>query len=179
MIAEFSHVECPAALVLTPALGATGLNLVAANHVVILQKFWTLNEQRQAIGRIHLLEQKREPTAWILHCKNSIDDRAEELHMSRAVYEARIMHGLIGESISYTDLVSACKARLQQQEKQAAEFLEIANLEAFPKSPSPTGPASREKTPVAGLESANPRAFPDPHRMGPPSRERTPAASDG
>ena len=99
--------------------------------------------------------------------------------MSRAVYEARIMHGLIGESFSYMDLVSACKARLQQQEKQASEFLEIANLEAFPKSPSPTGPVSREKTAVAGVESANPRVFPDPHGTGPLSRERTPAAIDG
>ena len=63
MIVEFSHVESPATLVLTPALGVTRLNLVVANHVVILQKFWTLNEQCQAIGRIHHLGQKREPTA--------------------------------------------------------------------------------------------------------------------
>ena len=149
MIAEFSAVESPAALVITPPLGATGLNLVAANHVVILQKFWTLNEQRQAIGRIHRLGQKREPTAWIVHCKDSIDDRSEELHKSRAMYEARIMHGLIGESFSYTDLVSACKARLQQQQQQAAEFLEIANIQAFPDSPKATESASREKTPQA------------------------------
>ena len=63
LIEEFSSIESPAVLVLTPALGATGLNLDAANHVLILQRFWTMNEQRQAIGRIDRLGQKRKPTA--------------------------------------------------------------------------------------------------------------------
>jgi SNF2 family DNA or RNA helicase len=52
LLRDFADAEEPSALVLTPALGGTGLNLVAANHVVILQKFWVLNEQRQAISRI-------------------------------------------------------------------------------------------------------------------------------
>ena len=43
VIQEFSTVHSPAALVLAPALGGTGLNLVEANHLVIMQKFWVLN----------------------------------------------------------------------------------------------------------------------------------------
>src|SRR5437588_7245499 len=116
VIEEFTKIESPAALILTPALRGTELNLVAANHVVIMQRFWVLKEQRQAIGRIDRLGQKRMPTVWILHCEGSVDDRAEELNKERAVYEARIMQGLIGESFSYKDLVSACTAWLQQQQ---------------------------------------------------------------
>ena len=59
---EFLTIDSPAALVLTPALGGTGLNLVAANHLIIMQKFWVLNEQPQAISRIDRLGQKRTPT---------------------------------------------------------------------------------------------------------------------
>ena len=149
LIEKFPKIESPATLVLTSTLGGTGLNLVAANHIVIMQKFWVLNEQRQAIGRIDRLGQPRKPTAWILHCKDSVDDRAEELHKSRAVYEARIMHGLIGESFSYSDLVSAYKARLQQQQQQAAEFADIDKLEAFPDPSLPMVPAPREETPAS------------------------------
>jgi hypothetical protein len=108
---EFSSVNAPAALVLTPALGGTSLNLVAANHVVILQRFWVLNEQRQAIGRINRLGQKRTPTAWVLYSVGSVDARAEELHILRAVYEARVMHGLMGAEFSYKELHDACEAR--------------------------------------------------------------------
>ena len=145
VIQEFSTVDSPAALVLTPALGGTGLNLVAANHLVIMQKFWVLNEQRQAIGRIDRLGQKRTPTVWLLHCKHSVDDRAEELHKLRAVYEARIMHGLIGESFSYSDLVSACQARVLEFQ----QLTELDRIKIFPDSPKTVGCATREQSPVS------------------------------
>ena len=143
-INNFSTVDSPAALILTPTLGGTGLNLVAANHVVIMQKCWVLNEQRQAIGRIDRLGQMRTPTVWILHCEGSVDDRAEELHKSRAVYEARIIHGLIGESFSYKDLVSACAARRRQMDTAA-----VAREEKTPGGSPTPGPAPREETPAS------------------------------
>ena len=140
LIDEFSSVESPAVLVLTPTLGGTGLNLVAANHVVIFQKCWVLNEQRQAIGRIDRLGQLRSPTIWILHCEGSIDDRAEEIHVENATYEGRIMQGLAGEPFSYKDLVSACAARRRQLDAAAAAAKDerVRNRSATP------GPAPRE-----------------------------------
>ena len=63
LLQEFASVNRHAALILTPALGGTGLNLVAAKHVIILQKFWNLNEQRQAVARIHHIGQRRTPKA--------------------------------------------------------------------------------------------------------------------
>jgi len=38
--------------VATPKVSGTGLNRPAANHAVITQKFWVLNEQRQAFARV-------------------------------------------------------------------------------------------------------------------------------
>ena len=75
-IDQFDATKKPSVLILTPAVGGTGLNLVAANHVVILQKFWNLNEQRQAVARIHRLGQMRTAPAWVLHCVGGIDNRA-------------------------------------------------------------------------------------------------------
>ena len=88
-------------LILTPALGGTGLYLVAANHLIIMQKFWNLNDQSQAVAQIHHIGQLQSPKAWILHCEGGVDDRAEELHQSRERFEhTQVMHGLIGEKFS-------------------------------------------------------------------------------
>jgi len=45
--------------VTTPKVGGTGLNLTSANHAVITQKFWVLNEQRQAFAQVVRLGQNR------------------------------------------------------------------------------------------------------------------------
>ncbi|KAG0125069.1 hypothetical protein HOY82DRAFT_617162 [Tuber indicum] len=75
LLQEFTLVDRLAALILTPALAGTGLNLVVANHVVIMQKFWNLNEQHQAVARIHLIRERRTPKAWILHCEGGVTSR--------------------------------------------------------------------------------------------------------
>ena len=93
LLQEFALVNRPAALILTPALGGTGLNLVAANHVIILQRFWNLNEQCQAVVLIHRIGQRQTRKAWMLHCEGGVDDRAEELRQSRGKFEARVMLG--------------------------------------------------------------------------------------
>ncbi|CUS07052.1 unnamed protein product [Tuber aestivum] len=117
LLQEFASGDRPAALILTPARGGTGLNLVAANHVIIMQKFWNLNEQRQAVARIHRIGQRRSPKAWVLHCEGAVDDRAEELHQSRGKFEARIMHGLIGQKFSYMELMDARATRIRELER--------------------------------------------------------------
>jgi len=60
MYAEMGNDECtemqlrfqdsrnPSVLVTKPKVGGTSLNLTAANHAVITQKFWVLNKQGQA-----------------------------------------------------------------------------------------------------------------------------------
>ena len=42
---RFQDSRNPSVFITTPKVGGTGLNLTAANHAVITQKFWVLNEQ--------------------------------------------------------------------------------------------------------------------------------------
>jgi SNF2 family DNA or RNA helicase len=49
----------PSVFVTTPTVVGTGLNLTAANHAVITETFWGLNEQRQAIVLVVRLGQNR------------------------------------------------------------------------------------------------------------------------
>jgi hypothetical protein len=55
---------------------------VAANHSVILQKPWVLNEQWQAFGRIVRLGQICKPHTWLVNAgSNGFNDRVTALHM--------------------------------------------------------------------------------------------------
>jgi SNF2 family DNA or RNA helicase len=49
---KFQDSAISSVFVTTPNVGGTGLNLTAANHEVISQKFWVLNQQRQAFARV-------------------------------------------------------------------------------------------------------------------------------
>jgi SNF2 family DNA or RNA helicase len=42
---KFRDSPNPSVFATTPKAGGTGLNLTAANHIVITQIFWVLNEQ--------------------------------------------------------------------------------------------------------------------------------------
>jgi SNF2 family DNA or RNA helicase len=99
-------------------LGGTGINLIAANHVVITQKFWNMNEQKQAIARIHRIGQRRKPTAWILHCRGGIDDRISELQLANGRFEARLMHSLMDSNLTYEQLMDVRAARQAQHQQK-------------------------------------------------------------
>jgi hypothetical protein len=58
---KFQDSPNPLVCVTTPQLGETGINLTAATHVVMTQKFWVLNEQCQAFAWIVRLGQNRVP----------------------------------------------------------------------------------------------------------------------
>ena len=75
----------------------------------------------------------RSPKAWILHCEGGVDDRAEELHQSRGKFEARIMHGLIGQKFSYMDLMDTRATRIRELEQAQS------TTQASPAVPSPSG----------------------------------------
>ena len=49
---KFQDSPNPSVFVTTPKVGRTGLNLTSANHAVITQKVWVLNEERQAFARV-------------------------------------------------------------------------------------------------------------------------------
>jgi len=64
---KFQDSPNPSVFITTPKVGGTGLNLTAPNHAVITQKFWVLNEQRQAFARVVRLGQNRVSHSWLLN----------------------------------------------------------------------------------------------------------------
>jgi hypothetical protein len=128
IIDEFESSSACAVFITTTKLGGTGLNLVAANHAVVLQKPWVLNEQRQAFGRIVRLGQKRVPHTWLLNTGPSgIDDRITQLHITNGSGQLRVLHGLMNRpQISVDDIYNIIKTRMEETE---AELLNVNDQE--------------------------------------------------
>ena len=86
----------PSVFVTTPKVGRTGLNHTAANHAGLTQKFWALNEQRQAFAWVFRLGQNRVPHTWLLNSgPNGYDNRASDLPQLSGVAQMRVLHGLM------------------------------------------------------------------------------------
>jgi SNF2 family DNA or RNA helicase len=53
--------------------GGCGLNLIEANHVILMEPYWNESEQQQALNRVYRLGQKKEVSVYRLQIKNSIE----------------------------------------------------------------------------------------------------------
>jgi len=96
MLLKFQDSPNPSVFVTTPKVGGTALNVTAANHVVITQKFWVLNDQWQEFAQVVRLVQNRVPQAWLLNTgPNSYDNSASDLHRLSVVAPMRVLHSLM------------------------------------------------------------------------------------
>jgi len=103
---RFHDSRSPSVFVTTPKVGATGLNLTAANHALITQKFWVQNEQRQAFARVVRLGQNRVPHIWLLNMgPGGYNNRPSDLHQLSEVAQMRVLHGLMSRQNITTSLI--------------------------------------------------------------------------
>jgi SNF2 family DNA or RNA helicase len=79
MVSEFQNGTGPGALVLSLKAGGTGLNLTAANHVVLYDRWWNPAIEDQARDRAWRLGQSRTVISHRLVCPGTIDERVEEV----------------------------------------------------------------------------------------------------
>ena len=79
MIAEFQAGTGPGALVLSLKAGGTGLNLTAANHVVLYDRWWNPAVEDQARDRAWRIGQQRTVISHRLVCPGTVDERVEEV----------------------------------------------------------------------------------------------------
>ena len=116
-----NHTKLMNEFLTTMKVGGTGLNLVAANHGVILQKPWVLNEQHQAFGRIVRLGQTRQPYCWLLNVGlGGYDDLVTQLHHQIGQAQMRILHRVMNRlDISTEDIYNMLQIR--QEETRRAE----------------------------------------------------------
>ncbi|KAL8849641.1 MAG: hypothetical protein Q9221_005408 [Calogaya cf. arnoldii] len=60
-----------------------GLNLVAANHVILADSWWAPSIEDQAIDRVHRLGQTKPTTVWRLVVDGSIEDRVLDIQAEK------------------------------------------------------------------------------------------------
>jgi len=64
-------------------VASVGLNLVAANQVILTDSWWAPAIEDQAVDRVHRLGQKRETTVWRLVVEGSIEQRVLQVQENK------------------------------------------------------------------------------------------------
>ncbi len=77
LITEFQGREGPGALVLSLKAGGTGLNLTAASHVVLYDRWWNPAVEDQARDRAWRIGQQLTVVSHRLVCPGTVDERVE------------------------------------------------------------------------------------------------------
>ncbi len=79
MVEEFQAGEGAGAMVLSLKAGGTGLNLTAASHVVLYDRWWNPAVEDQARDRVWRIGQKNTVICHRLVCPGTVDERVEEV----------------------------------------------------------------------------------------------------
>ena len=79
IIEEFQGGDGPGALVLSLKAGGTGLNLTAASHVVLYDRWWNPAVEDQARDRAWRIGQTRTVVSHRLVCPGTVDERVEQV----------------------------------------------------------------------------------------------------
>jgi hypothetical protein len=79
LVADFQEGTGPGAMVLSLKAGGTGLNLTAANHVVLYDRWWNPAVEDQARDRAWRIGQSRTVISHRLVCPGTVDEKVEEV----------------------------------------------------------------------------------------------------
>jgi hypothetical protein len=79
LVKELQTTPGPGALVLSLKAGGTGLNLTAASHVVLYDRWWNPAVEDQARDRAWRIGQERTVVSHRLVCPGTVDERVEEV----------------------------------------------------------------------------------------------------
>ena len=79
MVSDFQAGTGPGAMVLSLKAGGTGLNLTAASHVVLYDRWWNPAVEDQARDRVWRIGQRNTVVCHRLICPGTVDERVEEI----------------------------------------------------------------------------------------------------
>ena len=102
LVQSFQKERGPGALVLSLKAGGTGLNLTAANHVVLYDRWWNPAVEDQARDRAWRIGQRNTVVCHRLVCPGTVDERVEEVVAGKR----RIADMVLPKSSSVGDLNS-------------------------------------------------------------------------
>jgi superfamily II DNA or RNA helicase len=100
LIAEFQAGEGPGVLVLSIKAGGSGLNLTAANHVVLYDRWWNPAVEDQARDRAWRIGQANAVVSHRLVCPGTVDEQVEEIVAGKR----RVANMVLPSSSSVGDL---------------------------------------------------------------------------
>ena len=100
LISDFQTGTGAGALVLSLKAGGTGLNLTAANHVVLYDRWWNPAVEDQARDRAWRIGQSRTVISHRLVCPGTVDERVEEVVAGKR----HIANVVLAKSSSIADL---------------------------------------------------------------------------
>jgi SNF2 family DNA or RNA helicase len=103
LVEDFQNGEGPGALVLSLKAGGTGLNLTAASHVVLYDRWWNPAVEDQARDRAWRIGQTRTVVSHRLVCPGTVDERVEEVVAGKR----HIANLVLPKSSSLADLDSS------------------------------------------------------------------------
>jgi SNF2 family DNA or RNA helicase len=87
--------------------GAFGMNLTAADYVIIADPWWNPAVEDQAAGRAHRMGQERPVTVYRLVVKDSVEQRIMSLHRDkRALAEGLFAGEEFGKALSVEELTA-------------------------------------------------------------------------
>jgi SNF2 family DNA or RNA helicase len=102
MISEFQSGSGAGALVLSIKAGGSGLNLTAANHVVLYDRWWNPAVEDQARDRAWRIGQDNAVISHRLVCPGTVDEQVEEIVAGKR----RIANMVLPSSSSVGDLTA-------------------------------------------------------------------------
>ncbi|MEM9130719.1 MAG: DEAD/DEAH box helicase [Actinomycetota bacterium] len=151
MVDEFQASTDAGAMVLSLKAGGTGLNLTAASHVVLYDRWWNPAVEDQARDRVWRIGQKSTVVCHRLVCPGTVDERVEEVVAGKR----QIADMVLPKSSSVGDL----DAEQLQRALGIDPDLVLAELDTdLESAPSPTAATPDE---VADGEGDDDSAAPD------------------
>jgi len=85
--------------------GGTGLNLTAANYVILLDPWWNPAVENQAADRAHRIGQKNPVTIYRLVVGNTVEERVIDLHARKQALADDLLEGTSDTRLSAEELM--------------------------------------------------------------------------
>ena len=92
MVDDFNAGKCDIFLISLKA-GGTGLNLTAANTVILYDLWWNPAVEEQAASRAHRMGQKETVEVWRLIAQGTIEERMYQLQQEKRELFDQVMQG--------------------------------------------------------------------------------------
>lgn len=109
LIAEFSKKPGFGLCVLSPIAAGAGLNIIAANHVVHLERHWNPAKEAQATDRAYRIGQQKEVTVYLPSATHG-EFASFDLILHRLLEKKRALQGALGltppDSVSAPELIA-------------------------------------------------------------------------